>query len=120
MTTLPKRNPSIPTPKDVVLGSEPSSDELKAEMLLETRKQLIQALEMDASNPRAHALMLVTLYQLRWIEVLQATLQELKLRFPDPSSLLRIARLKQLVIEERTACRLPMTLHNDFLGYLDN
>jgi serine/threonine-protein kinase len=92
--------------------------EVRKDVLETTRRQLLQAIAIDPSNGRAHALLLVTLYRLGWMDAMMQSLRRARNGGIPASVLLAIPRCAQLVDEEARACRLPLELHQEFMAYL--
>lgn len=92
--------------------------EVRRDVLETTRKQLLQAIEIDPFNARAHALLLVTLYRLGWMDAVMQSLRRARDGGIPASHLLAAPRCAQLVEEEAQTCRLPLDLHQEFMAYL--
>jgi len=92
--------------------------EVRKDVLETTRHQLLQALEIDPANAKAHAMLLVTQYRLGRLDGVMQTLRQARERGIPPGELKAVPRCAQLVQEEGQACRLPLDLHNEFIGYL--
>jgi eukaryotic-like serine/threonine-protein kinase len=92
--------------------------EVSRDILETTRHQLLQALEIEPNNARAHAMLLVTHYRLGRMEALMQTLRQARTRGIPPSGLRAVPRCHQMVLEEMKACRLPLELHGEFMDYL--
>jgi hypothetical protein len=92
--------------------------EVRKDVLETTRHQLIQALELDPANAKAHAMLLVTHYRLGKVDAVMNTLRHARNNGIPATELRAVPRCVQLVMEEMQACRLPMDLHNEFMEYL--
>ena len=92
--------------------------EVHRDILETTKHQLLQALEIDPRNAKAHALLLVTHYRLGRMDAVMQTLRQARERGISSADLKRVARCQQIVLEEMQACRLPMDLHGEFMEYL--
>lgn len=101
------------------IGSGPTGRaEVRKDVLETTRHQLLQALEIDPVNAKAHAMLIVTHYRLGRMDAVIQTLRQARIRGIDPLDLLVVPRLQQLVLEERQACRMPMELRTEFMEFL--
>nr|WP_306672409.1 serine/threonine-protein kinase [Geothrix fuzhouensis] len=92
--------------------------EVRKDVLETTRRQLLQAIKNDPANARAHALLLVTLYRLGWMDAVMQSLRRARNGGIPASNLLAVPRCAQLVDEEARSCRLPLDLHQEFMAYL--
>ncbi len=92
--------------------------EVRKDVLETTRRQLLQALEIDPANAKAHAMLLVTLYRLGWLEAVMQTLRQARARGILAAELKAVARCRQMVKDEEQACRLPLDLHGEFMEFL--
>jgi len=92
--------------------------EVRKDVLESTKRQLLQALEIDPANAKAHAMLLVTQYRLGRMDAMMQTLRQARARGVEARAMLSVARFEQLVEEERQACRLPMELHGEFMAFL--
>ena len=99
-------------------GAGPPSPAVRRDVLETARIQLQRALELDPSNVRAHALMLVSLYRLGRMDALMQILRAARDRGMAPQALRSVPRCGQLVEEERQSPRLPLALHAEFMAYL--
>ncbi|HEY3401691.1 MAG TPA: serine/threonine-protein kinase [Geothrix sp.] len=105
-------------------GSAPSKEsslgraEVRKDVLETTRRQLLQAIEIDPDNAKAHAMLLVTLYHLGWMDAVMQSLRRARDGGIPAPVLLEVPRCAQLVDEEERACRLPLDLHREFMEYL--
>lgn len=95
-----------------------AATEVRQDVLETTRLQLLQALELDPSNARTHAMLLVTLYRLGRFDALMQVLRGARQRGISGDALLGLARCRQMVEEEARAGRLPVEQHSEFLDYL--
>lgn len=92
--------------------------EVRLDVLETTKHQLLQALEIDPSNAKAHAMLLVTHYRLGRMDAVMQTLRHAKERGIPSSALKAVPRCEQVVKEEAQSCRLPLDLHSEFMEYL--
>jgi serine/threonine protein kinase len=92
--------------------------EVSKDVLETTQHQLLQALEIDPNNAKAHAMLLVTHYRLGRMDAVMQTLRQARSRGIPSVSLKAVPRCQQMVLEERQSCRLPMALHGEFMEYL--
>jgi len=100
-------------------GVVPSGrDEVRKDVLETTRHQLLQALEIDPDNAKAHAMLLVTHYRLGRMDALMQTLRQARNRGIPTAGLKAVPRCHQMVLEEMQTCRLPLELHGEFMDYL--
>jgi len=95
---------------------EPSL-EVQMDLLLETRRQVMQALELDPRNPRAHALLMVTLYRMKQVEHFTNALRSAQAMNVQVRDLKAVPRFQQLVEDEHRACLLPFELHAEFMSW---
>ncbi len=107
------REPQLPPGTGPVARAEVQKDVLET-----TRLQLIQALELDPRNVKAHALLLATDYRLGRTEAVMRTLRQARDMGLPPAELKAVPRCKQVVQEEMQNCRLPLDLHGEFMEYL--
>lgn len=110
-----------PTARDVqaTAGSGPHGrTEVRRDVLETTRIQLTQALELDPTNAKAYAMLLVAHYRLGRVDALMQTLRKAKFHGIHPGLLKAVPRCAQVVQEEMAACRLPLDLHGEFMEYL--
>ena len=115
LETLPSMPDAEPTPP----RENPASQaEVRKDVLETTRKQLLQAIQIDPFNARAHALLLVTLYRLGWMDAVMQSLRRSRDGGIPATLLLAVPRCAQLVEEEARTCRLPLELHQEFMAYL--
>jgi hypothetical protein len=115
LEALPPLSEAEPPPP----REDPASQaEVRKDVLETTRKQLLQAIQIDPLNARAHALLLVTLYRLGWVEAVMQSLRRSRDGGIPAALLLAVPRCAQLVEEEARACRLPLELHQEFMAYL--
>jgi serine/threonine-protein kinase len=91
---------------------------VQKDILETTRHQLLQALEIDPRNARAHAMLLVTHYRLGHMDALMKTLRQARSRGITSADLKAVPRCLQLVLEEMQTCRLPLELHGEFMEFL--
>jgi Tfp pilus assembly protein PilF len=91
--------------------------EVRKDVLETTRKQLLQALEIDPRNVKAHAMLLVTHYRLGMLEAVMQTLRHARERGITAEELRDVARCEQVVNEEMQSYRLPMELHSEFMNF---
>ena len=96
----------------------PGRAEVRADVLETTRRQLLQAIDLDPANARAHAMLLVTHYQLGRMDAVMQTLRQARDRGIPSSALRAVPRCGQVVAEEQQARRLSPPLHREFLAYL--
>jgi serine/threonine-protein kinase len=92
--------------------------EVHRDILETTKVQLLQALEIDPRNAKAHAMLLVTHYRLGRMDAVMQTLRQARERGIAPNDLKQVPRCQAIVLEEMQACRLPMDLHGEFMEYL--
>jgi serine/threonine-protein kinase len=92
--------------------------EVRKDVLETTRHQLLQALEIDPANAKAHAMLLVTHYRLGRMDSVMQTLRQARSRGIQPAALKAMPRCDQMVKEEMQACRLPLDLHGEFMEFL--
>jgi hypothetical protein len=109
----PRRPPAAPADE----GAS-SRAEVRKDILETTRRQLLQAIEIDPDNARAHAMLLATHYQLGWMDAVMQTLRLARSRGIQAAELRAVPRCEQLLGEEEQACRLPLDLHSEFMQYL--
>jgi len=108
-----------PANGEVRAKEEPSSQaEVRKDILETTRRQLLQALAIDPGNAKAHAMLLVTLYHLGWMDAVMQSLRRARDGGIPAPVLLAVPRCAQLVDEEAGNCRLPLELHREFMAYL--
>ena len=86
-------------------------------MLETTRKQLIQALEIDPRNVKAYGMLLVTHYRLGMMDLVMHTLRRARERGITAEELRDVARCEQVVNEEMQSYRLPMEHHSEFMNF---
>jgi serine/threonine-protein kinase len=107
------REPQAPS------GTAPyGRSEVRKDVLETTRHQLLQALEIDPANAKAHAMLLVTHYRLGRMDSVMQTLRQARSRGIQPAELKAMPRCDQMVKEEMQACRLPLDLHGEFMEFL--
>jgi len=92
--------------------------EVRQDVLETTRHQLLQALEIDPGNVKAHAMLMVTHYRLGRLDAVMQTLRHARDTGIAPSALKAVTRCDQMVREEMQACRLPFDQHGEFMEYL--
>ena len=92
--------------------------EVQRDILETTKHQLLQALEIDPRNAKAHAMLLVTHYRLGRLDPLMQTLRQARSWGIPPADLKAVPRCQQMVLEEMQTCRLPLKLHGEFMEYL--
>jgi serine/threonine-protein kinase len=108
-----------PAPPPASSGSGPvARAEVQRDVLETTRRQLLQALEIDPANAKAHAMLLVTHYRLGWMDAVMQTLRQARSLGVPPADLRAVPRFEQVAQEETQACRLPLELHAEFMEYL--
>ncbi|HJW31767.1 MAG TPA: serine/threonine-protein kinase [Holophagaceae bacterium] len=110
------KSPSHPLKRAMPTQKEPSL-EVQMDLLLETRRQVMQALELDPRNPRAHALLMVTLYRMRQVEHFTTAMRSAQAMNVQVRDLKAVPRFRQLVDEEHRACLLPFELHAEFMSW---
>jgi serine/threonine-protein kinase len=111
--------PPLPRGPQAPSGSGPySRAEVQRDILETTKHQLLQALEIDPRNAKAHAMLLVTHYRLGRPEALMQTLRQARSWGIASADLRAVPRCLQMVLEEMQACRLPLELHGEFMDYL--
>jgi len=113
--------PTRPSPRDAqaVAGSGPHGrTEVRRDVLETTRHQLLQALELDPTNSKAYAMLLVTHYRLGRLDAVMQTLRQARSRGIAPAELRSVPRFSQVVQEEMVNCRLPLDQHGEFMEYL--
>ncbi|MCM2250094.1 MAG: protein kinase [Geothrix sp.] len=115
----PARTPASSRPP-ATHGEEGASGraEVRKDILETTRRQLLQAIEIDPDNARAHAMLLATHYQLGWMDAVMQTLRLARSRGIQAAELRAVPRCELLLSEEEQACRLPLELHSEFMQYL--
>ena len=114
-----------PAPREGPLAppaSAPGTDshnvaDVRKDVLETTRKQLLQALEIDPSNAKAHAMLLVTHYRLGSMDAAMHTIRRAKERGISPAEFRSVPRCDQLVKEEIQSSRLPMPLRSEFMDF---
>ncbi|MDP1831797.1 MAG: serine/threonine-protein kinase [Geothrix sp.] len=111
--SVPAREAQAPSGTGSYGGAEVRKDVLET-----TRHQLLQALEIDPANAKAHAMLLVTHYRLGWMDAVMHTLRQARARGIPPADLRAVPRCDHLVKEEMQAGRLPLDLHGEFMEYL--
>jgi serine/threonine-protein kinase len=110
------RPPLRPTPS--YGGIVPSGRAgVRRDIMETTQHQLLQALEIDPNNAKAHAMLLVIHYRLGRVDALMQTLRQAQSRGILPADLKVMPRCQQMVQEESTAQRLPAELHGEFMHY---
>jgi len=116
--------PTMPTRPAVQEAQAPSGTgpygrtEVRRDVLETTRHQLQQALEIDPTNAKAHAMLLVTHYRLGRMDSVMQTLRQARDRGILPADLKAVIRCDQVVKEEMVSCRLPLDQHGEFMEYL--
>ncbi|HJV21868.1 MAG TPA: serine/threonine-protein kinase [Holophagaceae bacterium] len=110
------KSPSHPFKRAMPTQREPSP-EVQMDLLVETRRQVMQALELDPRNPRAHALLMVTLYRMKQVEAFTAAVRGAQAMNVQVRDLKAVPRFQQLVDEEHRACLLPFELHAEFMSW---
>jgi serine/threonine protein kinase len=115
----PKKDvPKPPThPLTRAMATREPSAEVQMDLLLETRRQVMQALELDPRNPRAHALLMVTLYRMKQVEPFLNALHAAQALNVQVRDLKAVPRFQALVEEEHRACLLPFELHAEFMSW---
>jgi serine/threonine-protein kinase len=91
---------------------------VRKDILETTQLQLLQALEIDPDNARAHAMLLVIHYRLGSVDALLQTLRQARSRGILPAELKAVSRCQQMVLEEMHAGRLSRGAHAEFMEYL--
>ncbi len=119
----PHPRPTAPQKVSQTPKAAPKSDrngraEVRKDLLETTRRQLLQTLEIDPGNAKAHAMLLVTHYRLGWLDAVLQTVRWARERGLPAAALKAVAHCEQVVREEATAHRLPMELHTEFMAYL--
>ena len=108
-----------PAPGEARPEEDPfSRAEVRKDVLETTRRQLLQALAIDPGNAKAHAMLLVTLYRLGWMDAVMQSLRRARDGGIPAAVLLAVPRCAQLVEEEAGNCRMPLELHREFMAYL--
>jgi Tfp pilus assembly protein PilF len=116
---IPVRKPAPGRPPTAQAGEGATGRaEVRKDILETTRRQLLQAIEIDPDNARAHAMLLATHYQLGWMDAVMQTLRLARSRGIQAAELRAVPRCEQLLSEEEQACRLPLDLHSEFMQYL--
>jgi eukaryotic-like serine/threonine-protein kinase len=115
MGVLRSSSRDTPGPQEAVSSSR---DEVRKDILETTRHQLLQALEIDPDNAKAHAMLLVTHYRLGRMDALMQALRQARKRGIPNAGLKAVPRCYQMVLEEMQTCRLPLDLHGEFMDYL--
>jgi len=77
----------------------------------------MQALEIDPTNPRVHALLMVTLYQLGLLESVIWIIRSAREKGLSAQDLLAVPRCEQVVQEEVRAARLSHKAHAEFMEF---
>lgn len=98
-------------------GGGPPSSAVRRDVLETARVQLQRALDLDPSNARTHALLLVSLYRLGRLDALMQILRAARGRGLPAPALRAVPRCGQVVEEERKSPRLPLDLHREFMDY---
>ena len=107
-----------PAPPAKAASEQPSGrSEVRRDLLETTRTQLMQALEIDPTNPRVHALLLVTLYQLGLLESVIWILRSARDKGIPAQELLAVPRCEQVVQEEARCVRLTLRAHGEFMEF---
>ncbi|HEX7554121.1 MAG TPA: serine/threonine-protein kinase [Geothrix sp.] len=91
--------------------------EVRKDVLETTRKQLLQALEIDPRNVKAHGMLLVTQYRLGMLDAVMHTLRHARERGITAEELMRVSRCEQVVNDEMQSYRLPMEHHSEFMNF---
>ncbi|HEX9082635.1 MAG TPA: serine/threonine-protein kinase, partial [Holophagaceae bacterium] len=100
--------------------SEPSaSSDVQRDVLETTLVQLRRTVDLDPTNLRAQALLLVTLYRLGRPEALGQVLWTLRSQGVAGPELLEVPRFRQVAEEERRAPRLAPDLHAELMAFLE-
>jgi hypothetical protein len=97
-------------------GPQRTAD-VRKDVLETTRKQLLQALEIDPRNVKAYGMLLVTHYRLGWMDAVMHTLRHARERGISADEMKRVSRCEQVVKEEMQTYRLPMELHSEFMEF---
>jgi len=92
--------------------------EVRQDVLETTKNQLLQALQIDPRNAKAHAMLLVTHYRLGRLDAMMQTLRQARDRGIPSAELRAVPRCNQVVAEEMQTCRLPLDMHGEFMEYL--
>ena len=95
-----------------------SAKEVRTDVLETTRLQLLHALELDPPNPKANALLLVTLYRLGRGDALMRALRAARMHGVAARDLRAVPRCEQMIDEELRIGRLPIDQHAEFMEYL--
>jgi len=93
--------------------------EVWRDVLETTRRQLLQALELDPGNAGTCAMLLVTCYRLGRTDALIQVLRHARGQGLPAADLRAQSRCDQMVREEREQCRLPLELHGEFMAYFE-
>ena len=110
--------PQSPAPPAKAPSEQPSGrSEVRRDLLETTRGQLMQALEIDPNNPRVHALLMVTLYQLGLLESVIWVLRSAREKGLPAEELRAVPRCEQVVQEEARTVRLPLRAHGEFMEF---
>ena len=121
VSPIPKAAPEparSPAPPAKAASEQPSGrSEVRRDLLETTRTQLMQALEIDPTNPRVHALLLVTLYQLGLLESVIWILRSARDKGIPAQELLAVPRCEQVVQEEARCVRLTLRAHGEFMEF---
>jgi serine/threonine protein kinase len=91
--------------------------EVRKDVLETARKQLLQALEIDPRNVKAHGMLLVTQYRLGMLDAVMHTLRHARERGITAEELMRVSRCEQVVNDEMQSYRLPMEHHSEFMNF---
>ncbi len=91
--------------------------EVRRDVLETTRKQLLQALEIDPRSVKAYGMLLVTHYRLGMMEAVMHTLRQARERGISAEELRRVPRCEQVVNEEMQSYHLPMEHHSEFMNF---
>jgi serine/threonine-protein kinase len=91
--------------------------DVRKDVLETTRKQLLQALEIDPRNVKAYGMLLVTHYRLGWMDAVMHTLRHARERGITADELKRVSRCELVVKEEMQTYRMPMELHGEFMEF---
>ena len=106
------------TPKATTGSDRTGRAEVRKDLLETTRRQLLQRLDVDPGNAKAHAMLLVTHYRLGWLDAVVQTLRRARERGIPATALKAVPHCEQLVQEEARAHRLPTELHQEFMAFL--
>jgi serine/threonine protein kinase len=98
-------------------GAPGGRGEVRRDLLETTLEQLTQALEIDPTNARVHALLLVTYFQLDRLEAVMWVLRSARTKGILAEDLRLVPRCERVVQQEARAIRLPLAAHGEFMEY---